>query len=83
MYLNYYYLYFYRFRLVSPRNYIVILIPTLDKFHKQTNKERANKISLFKRNSESYGCQLRQLTGAYPLQFFLIPPEPMFVSLDR
>ena len=30
---------FCRFRLVSPRSYIVTLIPTLNKFHKQTNKQ--------------------------------------------
>ena len=33
---------FCRFRLVSPRSYIVTLIPTLNKFHKQTNKPHLN-----------------------------------------
>ena len=37
LYLNYFYFYFCRFRLVSPRSYIVTLIPMLNKFHKQTN----------------------------------------------
>ena len=34
-------------------------------------KERANNISLFKNNPESYGCQLRQLTGNMPSSIFL------------
>ena len=38
---------------------------------KSRNKERANNISLFKSNSESYGCQLRQLTGSIPSSIFL------------
>ena len=33
--------------------------------------ERANNISLFKSNSESYGCQLRQLTRSIPSSIFL------------
>ena len=42
LYLHYYYYYYYfcRFRLVSPRSYIVTLIPTLNKFHKQTQKSQ-------------------------------------------
>ena len=34
-------------------------------------KERANNVSLFKSNSESYGCQLRHLTGTIPSSIFL------------
>ena len=34
-------------------------------------KERANNISLFKSNSESYSYQLRQLTGIIPFSIFL------------
>ena len=34
-------------------------------------KELANNISLFKSNSESYSCQLRQLTGSIPSLIFL------------
>ena len=34
-------------------------------------KVRANNISLFKSNSESYGRQLRQLTGSIPSPIFL------------
>ena len=34
-------------------------------------KERANNISLFKSKSESYGCQLKQLTGSIPSSIFL------------
>ena len=34
-------------------------------------KELANNISLFKSNSESYGCQLRQLTGNIPSSIYL------------
>ena len=33
-------------------------------------KERANNISLFKSNSEGYGCKLRQLTGRIPSSIF-------------
>ena len=33
--------------------------------------ERANNISLFKSNSESYGCQFRQLTRSIPSSIFL------------
>ena len=33
---------FCRFRLVSPRSYIITLIPTLNNFHKQTNKQTNN-----------------------------------------
>ena len=32
-------------------------------------KDRGNNISLFKSNSESYVCQLRQLRGSIALQF--------------
>ena len=38
---------------------------------KSRTKERANNISLFKSNFESYGCQLRQLTGSIPSSIFL------------
>ena len=34
-------------------------------------KERANNICLFKSNSESFGCQLRQLAGTTPSSVFL------------
>ena len=34
-------------------------------------KEPFYNISLFKSNSESYGCQLRQLTGNIPFSIFL------------
>ena len=34
-------------------------------------KERTNSISLFKSNSESYGCQPRQLMGSTPSSIFL------------
>ena len=33
---------FYRFRLVSPISYIVTFIPTINKFHKQTNNQMLN-----------------------------------------
>ena len=33
-------------------------------------KEQANNFSLFRSNSESYGCQLKQLTGSIPFPIF-------------
>ena len=44
LYLHYYNFYFCRFKLVSLRSYIVTLILTLNKFHKQTNSS-CSKIS--------------------------------------
>ena len=34
-------------------------------------KEQTNNISLVKSNSESYGCELRQLAGSIPFSIFL------------
>ena len=52
-----------RFRLASSRSYIVTLIPTLNKFHKQTNKQA----EIGKKIKQKLSNNLRLILENYPL----------------
>ena len=57
---------FRRFRLVSPRSYIVTLIPTLTKFHKQVNKQINRLLGILTLTS----CTIIFVSGKY---FWIVP----------
>ena len=57
---------FRRFRLVSPRSYIVTLIPTLTKFHKRVNKQINRLLGILTLTS----CTIIFVSGKY---FWIVP----------